>query len=273
MLELYHHGSSVCAAKVRLALAEKQLEWNSHYVDILRGEQFAASFLAVNPKAVVPVLIHDGAVITESTIICEYLEDAFPKPALYPQTPLERAAARQWTKAVDEELHPACSALTYIVSHRHTILCAGIGSFEAFIAAGGDEGRAARLRKWQWINEGFAAPGAADFIRLYCSYLEKMEQTLQQSKWLIGDTATIADIAMAPYVNRLSCLGMHALWTNGRLPNVEAWFDRMRARPAFVSAVVEWLPPELAHEMLTNGRKSWPEVARIAGVEGTAQSE
>jgi hypothetical protein len=47
----------------------------------------------------------------------------------------------------------------------------------------------------------------------------------------------------------------------------------MRARPAFVSAVVEWLPPELAHEMLTNGRKSWPEVARIAGVEGTAQSE
>ena len=39
-LELYHHGSSVCAAKVRLVLAEKGLEWQGHYIDILKGEQF-----------------------------------------------------------------------------------------------------------------------------------------------------------------------------------------------------------------------------------------
>ena len=60
MLELYHHGSSACAAKVRFALAEKRLDWTGHYVDILRGDQFSADFLAVNPKAVVPVLVHDG---------------------------------------------------------------------------------------------------------------------------------------------------------------------------------------------------------------------
>jgi glutathione S-transferase len=270
MLELYHHGSSVCAAKVRLALAEKGLAWESHYVDILKGEQFTPSYLALSPKAVVPVLIHDGAVITESTIICEYLEDAFPEPHIYPSAPLARAAVRQWTKAVDEELHPACSALTYIVSHRHTILCAGIGSFEAFVEGGGSEGRAARLRKWQWINEGFAAPGAADFIRLYCSSLDKMERALVQSDWLTSDEATMADFAMAPYVNRLACLGMDALWTNGRLPRVAAWFERMRARPTFVSAMVDWLPSGLAQEMLTNGRKSWPDIARIAGIDEAA---
>ena len=55
-LELYHHGSSACAAKVRFALAEKRLPWTSRYVDILKGEQFAPEFVALNPKAVVPVL-------------------------------------------------------------------------------------------------------------------------------------------------------------------------------------------------------------------------
>jgi len=54
MLELYHHGSSACAAKVRFALAEKGLEWVGHYVDILSGEQFRPEFLAINPKGVVP---------------------------------------------------------------------------------------------------------------------------------------------------------------------------------------------------------------------------
>lgn len=105
MLELYHHGSSTCAAKVRLALAEKRLDWTGHYVDILAGEQFSEAFLAVNPKAVVPVLLHDGRVIPESTIICEYVEEVFPEHPVYPKAPLQRAATRAWTKAVDEELH------------------------------------------------------------------------------------------------------------------------------------------------------------------------
>ena len=75
-LTLYHHGSSACAAKVRFALAEKGLPWESRYVDILKGEQFEPAFLALNPKAVVPVLVHDGTVLTESTVICEYVEEA-----------------------------------------------------------------------------------------------------------------------------------------------------------------------------------------------------
>jgi hypothetical protein len=57
MLELYHHGSSVCAAKVRLTLAEKGLDRKSHYVDILKGEQFDPAYMRLNPKAVVSTLI------------------------------------------------------------------------------------------------------------------------------------------------------------------------------------------------------------------------
>jgi glutathione S-transferase len=120
MLDPYHHGSSACAAKVRFALEEKHLRWTGHVVDIFRGEQFRPEFLPLNPKAVVPVLVHEGFVIAESTVICEYLDDAFIERPLYPETARARAQVRLWTKAVDEELHPACSAITYIVSHRHT---------------------------------------------------------------------------------------------------------------------------------------------------------
>ena len=57
-LTLYHHGSSVCAAKVRFHLAEKDLDWDVVYIDILKGEQFTPEFLEINPKAVVPSLVH-----------------------------------------------------------------------------------------------------------------------------------------------------------------------------------------------------------------------
>ena len=265
-LELYHHGSSACAAKVRFALAEKQLPWASRYVDILKGEQFTPEFLAVNPKAVVPVLVHDGAVIVESTVICEYLEEVFPQHPIYPSEPIERARVRVWTKAVDEELHPACSAITYVVSHRHTILRNGAGSFEDFLARGANEGIAARTLKWQWIQHGLDAPGAADKIRLYDAYLHKMEQALAASDWLVGGRFTMADIAMAPYVNRLAALAMERLWQRGRLPRVERWFERVRARPTFRPAFVDWLPATLAQEMRDNGERSWPAVRSLLGV-------
>ncbi|HVV91975.1 MAG TPA: glutathione S-transferase N-terminal domain-containing protein [Hyphomicrobiales bacterium] len=266
MLELYHHGSSVCAAKVRFAMAEKRLPWTGHYVDILAGEQFTPEFLAINPKAVVPVLIHDCTIIPESTVICEYVEETFPENPIYPAAAVDRARVRIWTKAVDEELHPACSALTYVVSHRHTIIRNGVGSFEEFMQAGAAEGTAARALKWQWLQQGIAAPGAADKVRLYDGYLHKMEEALGDSAWLVGDGLTMADIALAPYVNRLSALAMEPLWRGGRLPRVERWFDRLRERPTFRPAFVDWMPADLAAEMHANGERSLPEVrAMIAG--------
>ena len=269
---LYHHGSSACAAKVRLVLEEKRIGWESRYLDILAGEQFKPEFLAVNPKGVVPVLVDDrgdgGAVIRESSVICEYLEDAFPDTIrLMPAEPRGRAAVRIWTKAVDEELHPACSALTYLASHRHTVLARGAGSFEDFLAMGNAqgsaEGRSARELKWRWIQDGFAAPGAADKLRLYIAYLDRMEEALGRSEWLAGDTFTLADCALAPYINRLSALAMESLWEDGHRPRLARWFSNVRARPSFRPAFLDWMPQDLAAEMRTNGEASWPQVEQL----------
>ncbi len=262
MLELFHHGSSVCAAKVRFALEEKQLPWQGHYLDILAGEQFTPEYLKINPRAMVPTLRHGGRIVIESTVICEYLEQVFPQNPVYPADPWTCAQARIWTKAVDEDLHPACSAITYVVSHRHAVL-KNVGKFEDFLNAPSNESVETRKRKWQWIEHGLAAPGIEDRIKLYDRYLHLMNSALQNSRWLAGSEFSIADIALTPYVNRLDMLSMSAMWSEGRLPKVEEWFARIRARPTFSKSLLDWIPAPLTRDLAENGRKSWSEIAKM----------
>ena len=259
MLQLYHHGSSVCAAKVRLALAEKNVEWEGRYVDILAGEQFAPAFLALNPKAAVPVLVHDGAVITESTVICEYVEEAFAGPALLPADPLSRARVRLWTKRVDEEVHPATRPLTYVATHRHAILARGEAAVEEHIAS--DPDPAWRERKRSWIRQGFDAPEVALALGVFTRVLADMETALTGSQWLVGERYSLADGALTPYANRLEMLGMSEMWADK--PNFARWFAAVKARSTFEPALFKWLPADLRERMLADGRRAWPEYKRI----------
>ena len=107
MLELYHFNNSVCSQKVRMALAEKGLEWTEHEVDLFKLEQYDPKYLAHNPKGVVPTLVHDGTPLIESTLICEYIDDVFPDPPLKPSKPADVTAMRVWAKMVDDGLHVA----------------------------------------------------------------------------------------------------------------------------------------------------------------------
>ncbi len=90
-----------------------------------------------------------------------------------------------------------------------------------------------------------------------------MERALGSSDWLVDNRFSIADIAMAPYANRLAALSLEGLWANGRLPRVENWFERIRRRPTFEPAFVQWMPPELSAEMRENGSKSWPQIREL----------
>lgn len=263
---LYHHGSSVCAAKVRLAMAEKDLEWNGVYIDILKGEQFDPEYLKLNPKGVVPTLVHDDLVIPDSTVIIEYLDQIAPDTSVHPKDPWSRAQVRYWTKAVDEDLHPACGAVTFVCSHRHTVLKnLGPKGAEEFLASTPPISVTSdwKSQKDAFVRYGFDAPGAADKVKLYDTYLKKMDKALENKQWLVEDTFSIADISMVPYVNRLAMMSMRGMWENNRLPNVENWFNRVEALPNFKKCLIDWVPDELANDLRENGAQSWPEVAKI----------
>ena len=90
-----------------------------------------------------------------------------------------------------------------------------------------------------------------------------MEDALSQSDWLAGDKFTFADIAMTPYVIRLDMMSMQPMWEAGRLPRVTSWLERIKERPTFAPAFLDWMPDHLTDDLKNNGAKSWPEVAEI----------
>jgi glutathione S-transferase len=265
MLELYHHGSSVCAAKVRWAMVLKELDFETHYIDILKGEQFTPEYAKINPKSVVPSLVHDGNIINESTVIMEYLDLAFPGKNLTPDNPLEYVKTRYWTKALDELLHPACGTLTFASSHRHIVKKnMSEEALAEFLASTPDHSVTVGWAdyKKQIVKYGFEAPGVADKVRLYDKYLKQMNEDLQQHRWLAGETFGLADVSLTPYVNRVAMLGMSAWWEDS-LPYLADWWVRIQAEPTFKSAILDWCPQDLTDDLLTFGSQSWPEVKKI----------
>ncbi len=124
MLELYHFDRSTAAQKVRLSLAEKGLEWESHHIEtrLDKRDQHDPEYLKINPRGVVPTLVHDGKVIRESNVILEYLEDAFPDHSLRPEDPFERAEMRLWTRRIDDGVHIDSRIVGQCIAMRYRFL-------------------------------------------------------------------------------------------------------------------------------------------------------
>ena len=120
---------------VRLVLHEKGLPWESKILDLLRGDQFQPEYRKINPKAVVPTLVHDAHTITELRLIIEYIEEAFPSPALMPADPYRKAVARLWMKKIDDYLHDAVAVLSFAIAFRRKLLKKTPEQIEARFAA------------------------------------------------------------------------------------------------------------------------------------------
>jgi glutathione S-transferase len=117
-LELYHNNISVCSQKVRVVLAEKNLPWTSHHLSFVKGEHLTPEFKKINPRGVVPVLVHDGHSIVESSVICTYLDEVIPDPPLMPKDAVERSTMRLWCKLPDDILHTACGTVSFAIARR-----------------------------------------------------------------------------------------------------------------------------------------------------------
>ena len=118
MLKLYTARNSICTQKVFITLYEKGLEWEEVIIDLFNNEQYKPEYLRINPKGVVPSLVHNGDAINESTLICEYLDDVFPEPSLRPASAADKARMRIWSKFIDEGIFEATREISFSAMFR-----------------------------------------------------------------------------------------------------------------------------------------------------------
>ena len=229
MLELYHANHSTCSQKVRLCLAEKGLDFEGHLINLATKEQLDPEYLKLNPNGVVPTLVHDGVVIMDSSVICEYLDEVFPEHSLSPSDPAERAHMRKWMRYIEE----VPTAAVRFPSFNMAFLPRFDGlDEEQFIEQQADV-RPIRKGFFRSMGPtGFTDEDIEESFDQISKTAARMEDALAGGPWLLGDMYTLADVIVAPLIDRMADLGLSQLWEDD-YPRVNDWYARIQARPAF----------------------------------------
>jgi glutathione S-transferase len=254
-LVLYDFGNSVCCQKVRITLRAKGLEWDAIKIDLFKSEQYDPKYLKLNPKGVVPTLVHDGKPVIESTLICEYIDAAFPQPPrLIPADPWRQSRMRLWSKMVDEGLHDGVTEISFSAMFRERMKNMPVELRETRFRNVGDPRRRDRFKST--YEHGVQSPFVAYGVAAYERAFKTLEDTLAESggPWILGSDPTLADINLMPYAARLDYLGLIDLWTEGR-PHVQKWWAHAQAWPCFKSGLHDLITENEFTEMRTHGPK------------------
>ncbi len=260
-LTIYEHKESVCCHKVALTLAEKNIVCPVVNISLETNEQKEPWYLAINPAGKVPALVHDGHVVTQSTIMTEYLDDTFPDPALMPRDPLGRARRRLWARWLDDEMHSHVSIISFTIAfaqllRRQMDTREKLDAYLATITDPKVQAHATRL-----FESDLHSAQMRQALAACDRFLSEMERTLQTSAWLAGDAYGLADIDVIPYIWRLRNLQLDFMW--GERPQVTAWIDRITARAAFREAIITPALPEWVETMRSTGAAAKGAVAEI----------
>ncbi|QGM97838.1 maleylacetoacetate isomerase [Methylocystis parvus] len=197
----YDYWRSSAAFRVRICLSLKGLSVERRFVSLLRGEQMGAVYRSKNPQALVPALeLDDGSVLTQSLAIIEYLESAFPRPALIPADPILAARARAVALSIACDIHPLGNLRVAEYLGRELQL-------------GHD-----RVAAWRrhWIASGMTA----------------LEAMIAPAPFCLGAEPTIADACLAPQIYSAERFGVSL----AAFPRIRAVAEVYAAHPAIVAA-------------------------------------
>ena len=187
---------------VKMFMAEKGIDLPRETVDLMKGENRQAAHLARNPAGQTPALeLDNGEVISEITVICEYLEEKHPNPPLIGATPEERATTRMWTRRLDLQIvEPLTNGFRF---------GEGLAMFK---------------------DRVHCIPQASDDLKATAQdWATKLDGWLAGRDYIAGDKVSLADIHLFVFLDFGVAVGQTL---NPANKNVTAWYERMKARPS-----------------------------------------
>lgn len=233
-MKLFHGWLSSASRRVRLCLAEKAVAYESVPIDISKQEQHSPEYLAMNLNGVVPtLLVRPGQSLYESSTICEYLDEVYPEPPLRPEDPYDRAVMRNFVRWTDEKSLPNLLILNWSIA-----LQPGASQWTDAQLKEKLERIPTAERREAWVRiarRPYTDEEKATALEKLLLLVDKMEEMLASSTWLIADRYSLADIAAVPFIARIDELAHEGLARDAH-PRVNAWWREIRQRPAFVAA-------------------------------------
>ena len=226
---LYHWEPNANSGKPMLTLFEKGVAFDSHYLDLLSFDQHKPDYLAVNPLGTIPALTHGDRVLTESTAIMEYVDEAFPGPSLMPADPVDRWRVRWWMKFMDQWLGPSFSMIGWSVFIGPSVRQRDPAELDAAI-----ERIPLPERRLAWrkaISGSFSPEEMGESKRRVALGIGLLEEALGQREWLGSDGYSLADINGFNLAYALPLSQPH-LSGDVLTPNIMRWLRSIYARPA-----------------------------------------
>lgn len=208
MARLFHVPLSPFCRKIRLSLAEKKIE-----VELVEERYWERDpdFLRRNPAGKVPVLRIDGIMMSESSAICEYIEETRPDPALMPSDPVQKQEVRRLVSWFDDKFHSeVTSKLLYERVNKKVMK--------------------------QGYPDSTNVKAGAKAIKFHLDY---MAWLLDQRRWLAGDKMSLADFAAAAHLSALDYIS-DVDWNRSDV--VKDWYAKIKSRPAFRTLLADQVP-------------------------------
>jgi GST-like protein len=226
---LYHWEPNANSGKPMLALAEKGVAYQSHYLDLLRFDQHQPEYLAVNPDGTIPAMVHGSRVLTESTPMMEYIDDEFPGPPLKPRDPKARWRMRWWMRFFDAYFAPSLSMIGWQIFVGPAVRQRPPEELRAAIDRIPLESRRIAWRK-AMFNE-FSAEELTESRRRVLIGTLALEGHLSRFEWIAGDSYSLGDINGFNLGYALP-LSQPDHCNDAKTPHIMEWLRRIYERPA-----------------------------------------
>lgn len=231
---LYQFGDSPCCMKVRMALEAKGLAWEEEFVESWKFDHLGPEFLAINPDGTVPVLEDNGAIVTQSNVILEYIEDAYPERSLRPADPVKAALMRKWMGLEQKTIFPHIITLSFNIMMKLRVDGFGLEQLTEWSKRHPNQEMAQNyLKRVTSPIDKAAIDKASSSLRICMEQLEE-DLTVYEGDWLCGEDLSLADVALSGIMDRLVYLDACEAYEG--LPNVQTWFEKLQKQPAYTSA-------------------------------------